>query len=186
MKKIVILWLSVLLLSGCGIFPLPSEILNKAFTPENNTRYYEKKAYHLVKQLIRQMDEENSNLAINRIAVMDLVDHTGRVPELGRYISLKIANEISKNKYFKLTPRGDLLGTMNRLRTGSNNFEVSTLNELGDALKIEAIIVGKIIDLGTNLDVNVNSVDIKTGEIIASASTSIARSDFATEMLRKY
>gem|GEM_PF-2083237 len=36
------------------------------------------------------------------------------------------------------------------------------------------------------MDVNLNFVDIRIGEIIASASESIARNDFATEMLRKY
>ena len=81
-----------------------------------------------------EREEESSNFIINKVAVLDLVDHTGKVSALGRYISLKIANEISKNKYFKLTPRGDLLVAMNRLRTGFSSFEVSTLNELGDAL----------------------------------------------------
>ncbi len=85
---------------------------------------------------------------------MDLVDRTGKVSELGRYISFKIANEISKKKYFKLTPRADLLVAMNRLRTGFSSFEVSTLSELGDVLEIEVIIAGRIIDIGTNLDVN--------------------------------
>ena len=89
--------------------------------------------------------------------------------ELGRYISLKIANKISKNKYFKLTPRGDLLVAMNRLRTGFSSFEVSTLNELGDALEIGVIIASRIIDIGINLDVNLNFIDIRIGEIIASA-----------------
>ena len=79
-----------------------------------------------------------------------------------------------------------MLVAMNRLRTGFSSFEVSTLNELGDALEIEVIIAGRIIDIGTNLDVNLNCIDIRAGEIIASASESIARNDFATEMLRKY
>ena len=100
---------------------------------------------------------------------MDLVDRTGKVSELGRYISFKIANEISKKKYFKLTPRADLLVAMNRLRTGFSSFEVSTLSELGDVLEIEVIIAGRIIDLSTNLDVNLNFIDIRIGEIIASA-----------------
>jgi len=67
-----------------------------------------------------------------------------------------------------------------------NNIEVSALRELGEALEIEVIIAGRIIDIGTNLDVNVKSIDIRTGEIIASASESLVRSDFATEMLQKY
>lgn len=41
-------------------------------------------------------------------------------------------------------------------------------------------------NIGTNLDVNVNSVAVKTGEVIASASESFARSNFAMEMLRRY
>lgn len=186
MKKLFILWLFVLFLSGCQAFPPPSNIFKKVFTTKTNSRYYEKKARYLVNKLTRQMEEENSNLVINKVAVLDLVDHTGRVSELGRYISLKIANEISKKNYFKMASRGDLLDAMNRLHIGFNSFETSFPKKLGAILQIEAVIAGKIIDLGTNLDVNVNSIDIKTGEIIASASESVARSDFATAMLRRY
>ncbi len=176
------------MLSGCGTFPSFSHSLKRIFDSKTNTRYYEKKTHLLVNQLIDQIeiDEESSDFVINKIAVLDLVDRTGKVSDLGRYISLKIANEISKNKYFRLTPRRDLLDAMNRFDIEFNNFEVSALKELGEALEIEAIIAGRIIDIGTNLDLNVNSINIKTGEIIASASQSIARSDFATEMLRKH
>mgnify|MGYP001384766660 CR=1 FL=1 len=81
MKKLLPLWLAVLLLSGCETFSQSSKIFNKIFSPKTNSRYYEKKARYLVDQLIRQMEEETSNLVINKVAVLDLVDHTGRVPE---------------------------------------------------------------------------------------------------------
>ena len=58
---------------------------------------------------------------------------------------------------------------MDKLHVGLDSFEGAILRDLGDALQIEAVIVGKIIDLGTNLDVNINSIEVKTGEIIASA-----------------
>jgi len=193
MKKIVILWLVIFSLSGCGTFSAPLDVLSqgfapleKMFNPKTNSRYYERKARHLVNQLVDRMEDENSNDAIRKIAIMDLVDHNGRVAELGRYISLKITNEISKNNYFKLAPRGNLLDAMKSLNMDFDSFKTSIPKEFGEVLQVEAVISGKIIDLGTNLDVNVNSIDVKTGEIIASASESFARSDFATEMLRKY
>ncbi len=180
--------MSVLLLSGCGTFSLLSDGIKKVFDSKTNTRYYEKKSRFIVNQLIDQIEieEESSNFIINKVAVLDLVDRKGKVSELGRYISLKIVNEISKNKHFRLVPRRDLLNTMNRFGIELNNIEVSALRELGEALEIEVIIAGRIIDIGTNLDVNVKSIDIRTGEIIASASESLVRSDFATEMLQKY
>ena len=63
---------------------------------------------HLIDQIERE--EESSNFIINKVAVLNLVDHTDKVSELGRYISLKRANEISKNEYFKLTPRARFVG----------------------------------------------------------------------------
>ncbi len=131
-------------------------------------------------QLVSQMT------ATNKVAVMDLVDRDGRIPVLGRYLSMKIVNNISKHQFFKLVQRGDLVNALKRLNGDFDNFDASLSQELGKALHIEAIITGKIIDLGTNLDINLHSINVKTGEVIASASVTIARSNFAMEMLRKY
>lgn len=186
MNKFITLGLVVAFLSGCELSLRPPKYLGKIFSTNTNSRYYEKKVRFLVNQLIDQIESIDINNGIKKVAVMDLVDYKGRVPELGKYISLKIMNEISKNKYFKLMERSYLLRTMNRLNLNLESFTDSLSKELGEALQIETIIAGKIIDLGTNLDINLNFIDVKTGLIIASASESLARSNFAVEMLRQH
>lgn len=186
LRRLAALCLAVLFLAGCGTAIRTPKFLDKLLLQKTNSRYYEKKVYRVVKQLVEQMEDETMNYRVKKIAVLDIVDRTGRVPELGRYISLKIVQEISINNYYKLAPRADLMNTMERLNTGFNDFDFTLSKKIGNALQIEAIIAGKIIDLGTNLDLTVNTIDVKNGEIIASASESLDRSGFATEMLRRY
>ena len=60
------------------------------------------------------------------------------------------------------------------------------LKNLGKALQSEAILTGKITDLGTNLDVHLSLTDVVTGEVIASATENLNRTKFAVEMLRRH
>lgn len=187
MKKLSIICLAlILLLPACEISLYPPRGLSKIFATKTNSHYYENKARLLVADIVAQMEQETFYHPVRKVAVFDLIDHQGRVPELGRFISSKIVSEISKNNYFKVAQRGDLISATNRFHISPDNLDVSSSVELRDALQVEAVITGKIIDLGTNLDISINSIDVNTGEIIASASESLARSSFATEMLQKY
>ena len=186
MKKILILGLIVFLLSGCGFVTSSTKVVSKIFTVKTNSRYYERKTGSLVDQLVDQMKTDDLNSEIHKVAIMDLANHNGRISVLGRFISLKIMHQFSKKKYFKLVQRGDLLRVVERLNISQDIFDISSSKKLGNALHVEAIISGRIIDLGTNLEVSLNSINIRTGEIIASASESFSRSNFAVQMLRKF
>lgn len=186
MKKLFLLGLSIVLLSGCEISLYPPRFLNDILTTKTNSGYYERKVRGLVDQLVRQMKSKRNSKITNKVAVMDLADRNGQISLLGRYLSMKIVHNISINKHFKLAQRGDLVNALDRLDGDFDSFDLSLTRELGNVLKIEAIITGKIIDLGTNLDVNLSSIDVKTGEVIASASGVLARTNFALEMLKKY
>lgn len=186
MKKLLALGLSIVFLSGCEFSIYPPRFLNEMLTTRTDSGYYERKVRGLVNQLVRQMKAKNKSKITKKVAVMDLADRNGQIPLLGRYLSMKIVHNISKNKYFKLAQRGDLVNAMDRLDGDFDSFDLSLSRELGNVLKIEAIITGKIIDIGTNLDVNLTSIDVKTGEIIASATGVLARTNFAMEMLGKF
>ena len=65
-------------------------------------------------------------------------------------------------------------------------LKANFLTKMGEILNAEAVITGKITDLGTNLDIQLVLIDIVTGEVIASASEPLNRTKFAVEMLRHF
>ena len=54
------------------------------------------------------------------------------------------------------------------------------------SLNSQAIITGRLTDLGTNIDVHLTLTDVVSGEVIASATEHLTRTKFAVEMLRQY
>ena len=56
---------------------------------------------------------------------------------------------------------------------------------LGKSLDSQALLTGKITDLGTNLDMHLTLTDVVTGEVISSATQHLTRTKFAVEMLRQ-
>jgi hypothetical protein len=65
-------------------------------------------------------------------------------------------------------------------------YSKSELQTLGKSLDSQAILTGKITDLGTNIDMHLTLTDIVTGEVVSSATQHLNRTKFAVEMLRQH
>ena len=64
-------------------------------------------------------------------------------------------------------------------------YAKSDLEILGKSLDSQAMLTGKITDLGTNIDMHLTLTDVVTGEVISSATQHLTRTKFAVEMLRQ-
>jgi len=53
-------------------------------------------------------------------------------------------------------------------------------------MNAQALVMGKLLDIGANIDVHIALVDIASGEVIASASEQLIRTRSAVELLRHY
>ena len=68
----------------------------------------------------------------------------------------------------------------------SYSYNKEEIRKMGKALQSQALITGKITDLGTNIDVHLTLTDVMSGEVIASATEHLTRTKFAVEMLRHH
>jgi TolB-like protein len=173
--------LCILLTAGCA----------KQVIIVTDARYYEGKIKALTDQLVKSVTKEKLAVAgadkINRVAVMDFINFNGKVSTLGKYLSSKLSETIIEKNYFKVVQRGEVLGVLkvnNIVSTGGLNNE--TMKRLGEGLNADAFFFGEIIDLGTNIDINVKFISSKNGEILSAASFNIDRTRSAINLMETF
>jgi ABC-type enterochelin transport system ATPase subunit len=83
--------------------------------------------------------------------------------------------------------RGEVEETLNQLDVKhSSKFTSGEIQRLARAMNARALVMGKLLDIGANIDVHIALVDIASGEVIASASEQLIRTRSAVELLRHY
>ena len=179
----VTLLLTVTLMAGCEFKFDPGQTWDKWFKPETDTEYYQEKSEELVEVITRDVEEYE----INKVVVLDLVDDKDKVPILGQYMSNRVVEALTRAKTFRVAQRGEVTETLDRLDLKhSFKYTSDDIQRLGKAMNAQALVMGKLLDIGANIDVHVALVDIASGEVIASASEQLHRTRSAVELLRHY
>ncbi len=182
-KYLFYLLLLMVFATGCEVKMAPSETWSKWFKTQTDSSYYKGKAERLVEKLSKDTFEYD----INRVAVIDPVNEERKAPILGEYISTRVIEAIAKDRIFRVTQKGEVDDVLAKLNLPpAYAYTKTELQRLGNALNAQAILTGKLTDLGTNLDVHVTLIDVASGEVIASATEYLTRTKFAVELMRHY
>jgi len=188
-RKLFYLLIISIFISGCEVKLGPSKFWSKVFRTQTDSNYYKNKSEDLVNYLTENIEEYE----INKVTVMDLVDENEESPILGEYLSSRVVEAITKKYYFRadkifrVAQKGEVNAVMKNLNLKpSYSYNKEEIRNMGKALKSQALITGKITDLGTNIDVHLTLTDVMSGEVIASATEHLTRTKFAVEMLRHH
>lgn len=182
-KNLFYLLILMVSVTACEVKMAPSETWSKWFRTQTDSSYYKGKAEKLVKALSKDAFEYE----INRVAVIDPVNAEKKAPILGEYISSRIIEIIAKKRIFRVTQKGEVNDVLARLNLyPAFAYTKSEIQSLGQALNAQAILTGKLTDLGTNLDIHMTLIDVASGEVIASATEYLTRTKFAIELMRHY
>ena len=188
MQKLFYLLIISVFIFGCEVKMGPSQFWDKVFRTQTDSNYYKNKSEDLIQTLTADVAEYE----INKVTVMDLVDEDGKPPVLGEYLSSRIVEAITKkyffkDKVFRVAQKGEVQAVMEQLNLHpSYSYNREEIRKMGKALRSQALITGKITDLGTNIDVHLTLTDVMSGEVIASATEHLTRTKFAIEMLRHH
>ena len=189
MQKLFYLLIVSFFISGCEVKLGPSQFWSKVFRTQTDSNYYKNKSEDIVNYLTQNVEEYE----INKVTVMDLVDENDESPILGEYLSSRVVEAITKKYYFRadkifrVAQKGEVNAVMKSLNLKpSYSYNKEEIRNMGKALKSQALITGKITDLGTNIDVHLTMTDVMSGEVIASATEHLTRTKFAVEMLRHH
>jgi hypothetical protein len=180
--------LFITLLSACELRMAPTEYWSKLFRTQTDSSYYQGKSESLANQITEDIEEYE----INKITVMDFVDEGNRVSILGEYLSSRLVEAITdrslfQGRIFHVTQKGEVNEVLQQLSLQHKYlYTKNDLEELGKSLNSQAILTGKITDLGTNIDMHLTLTDVATGEVISSATQHLTRTKFAVEMLRQH
>ena len=94
---------------------------------------------------------------------------------------------VTSEKVFRVAQKGEVNQALTQLNLKpSFVYSRGELASLGKSLNSQAVLTGKITDLGTNIDVHMTLTDVATGEVISSATENLNRTKFAVEMLRHH
>jgi hypothetical protein len=188
-RKLFYLLILSFFISGCEVKLGPSQFWSKVFRTQTDSNYYKNKSEDLINYLTENIEEYE----INKVTVMDLVDENDESPILGEYLSSRVVEAITKKYYFRadkifrVAQKGEVNAVMKNLNLKpSYSYNREEIRNMGKALKSQALITGKITDLGTNIDVHLTLTDVMSGEVIASATEHLTRTKFAVEMLRHH
>ena len=182
-KNLFYLLTLMIFVTACEVKMAPSETWSKWFRTQSDSSYYKGKAEQLVKKLSKDVFEYE----VNRVAVIDPVNAERKAPILGEYISTRVIEAIAKDRVFRVTQKGEVDDVLAQLNLPpAFAYTKPELQKLGNALNAQAILTGKLTDLGTNLDVHFTLIDVASGEVIASATEYLTRTKFAVELLRHY
>jgi len=106
----------------------------------------------------------------SRVAVANLVDHTGEENELGGLISEEMTVSLLKHsRCFEVMDRGHLAAIIEEHRLALGGLmNDSTLIELGRLESVEVVITGTITRLGARYKVTIKALDTQTGLVVAA------------------
>ena len=187
-RKFLYLLIIAFLFSGCEVRLAPSQFWSKLFRTQTDSNYYKEKSAELVQSLTQNIEEYE----INKVTVIDMVDEENRAPILGEYFASRVVEAITKkyffrDKIFRVAQKGEVNNILEQLNLQpSYLYNREEIRQMGKALNSQAIITGRITDLGTNIDVHLTLTDVMSGEVIASATEHLTRTKFAVEMLRHH
>ncbi len=184
--RIFYLILSLTLLSACEIRMAP--YWSKLLRTQTDSSYYQGKSEVLTKKIAKDIEEYE----IDRIAIMDFVDEKNQASILGEYLSSRVieaftGRSLFQDRTFRVTQKGEVNAVLQKLQLQHQYlYAKNDLETLGKSLDSQAMLTGKITDLGTNIDMHLTLTDVMTGEVISSATQHLTRTKFAVEMLRQH
>ncbi|MBI5638009.1 MAG: hypothetical protein HZA03_08580 [Nitrospinae bacterium] len=179
MKRVFLVSVVVFLLGfavSCSKEPLPP--------PVTDSLYFNGKLGLLADQLA-----QNALRRPRRAAVLDFVNQNGKTSQLGKYVTGKFM-EITSQKALFTAPSDGEVATAIKAQGIKYNGTLNTESaiKLGQALAVDALIVGILSDLqkGSDVDLVVKMIDVRNGNIMSAASTSFYRSKQVSGMLESF
>jgi hypothetical protein len=176
------------LLSACQLRVDAIDSWSKIFRTQTDSNYYQGKSESLTNKIANDIEEYE----INKITIMDFVDEENQTTILGEYLSSRIVEAFTdrslfQDRIFHVTQKGEVNEVLQQLNLQHNFlYAKNDLEALGKSLNSQAVLTGKITDLGTNIDMHLTLTDVVTGEVISSATQHLKRTRFAIEMLRQH
>ncbi len=139
-----------------------------------------------VTTLASEIRSSISDRKFTRLAVMPFTSLRGEENDLGLYISDRLTSELSvSGDNLQLVERSQINQALSEMRLGETGLlSEETIQKTGQALGADAVIIGTIVELGTEVDINLRMFSVSTLKILGMASQLIEKDEVIESLLQ--
>lgn len=120
-----------------------------------------------------------------KVAVLDFTDLQGNSSELGRYVAEQLTVDLVMDKdNFAVMDRANLKSILDEHKlTATGLVDPENAKQLGKFAGVDALIVGNIASIGSNISIAVKVITTETAEVVTAAKTKFASDDTLQQLL---
>jgi len=132
-------------------------------------------------KLIESTDIEKAG----KITVADFIGPSGQITHLGRHISDKLSVRLfSSRRFSDMMERRQLKQVLaTHKQELSGYFDQRSVNRFGHMIGVDSMVIGKLENLGTVIDLTAKVVHAKTGRILGMADVRILKNDAVRRLI---
>lgn len=122
-----------------------------------------------------------------KVTVLDFTDLQGGSSELGRYIAEQLTVDfVMTNRDFAVLDRANLKSILTEHKlTAQGLVDPENAKKLGLFAGVDALIIGNIIPVGTNINLTVKIITTETAEVVGGAKAKFRTDDTVQQFLSK-
>lgn len=167
--------LNFLISSGCA---LQKSLVAKE--PAKSKNSLDSQLQNLTDQIVLSLSQKQKT----KIAVIEFSDLQGKVSEFGKYLAEELITRLYLTNEFEVIERQLLNKVLQEHKLNlSGLIDVSSAQELGRLLGVDAIASGSVTDLGSGVKVNARLISTETGKIFSVASVTIDKDDVVRKLM---
>jgi len=158
--------------------------LKEAPPPVTDSAYFNSQVEKLLERL-----KANKSRNFRKAAVLDFVNTNGKVSELGKVLTSKFGERAVAGNHFRVVPSGQVKQALEKLKIEfKGELTKEQVKLIGDEVKADAVITGKIFDLqkGSDVNLNVSAIQPSTGDLVSAAGINIYRSKQVQTLIQQF
>lgn len=120
-----------------------------------------------------------------KITVLDFTDLQGGASELGKYIAEQLTvNFVMTKRDFSVLDRANLKSILAEHKlTATGLVDPENAKQLGKFAGVDALVIGNIIPIGTNITLAVKIITTETAEVVGGAKSKFKADDIVQQFL---
>ena len=122
-----------------------------------------------------------------KVTVLDFADLQGGSTELGKYIAEQLTVDfVMTNRSFSVLDRANLKSVLAEHKlTAKGLVNPENAKQLGKFAGVDALVIGNIIPIGTNINLTVKIITTETAEVVGAAKAKFKTDDTVQQFMSK-
>lgn len=122
-----------------------------------------------------------------KVTVLDFSDLQGGSSELGKYIAEQLTVDfVMTNRSFSVLDRANLKSVLAEHKlTATGLVNPENAKQLGKFAGVDALVIGNIIPVGTNINLTVKIITTETAEVVGAAKAKFKTDDTVQQFMSK-